>query len=86
MASKRTFHLTQPSPNLLGDKEKRERERERERERKKMRDFIVRSSHFSLDFSAIEPAASDETRGKVDSHYKSYAWVLVLWSFGNSKR
>ena len=41
----------------------------------------MRSSTFSPDFSAIGPAAFDETRGKVDPHYKSYAWVPVLWSF-----
>ena len=38
-------------------------------------------STFFLDFSAIEQAASDETRGKVDPHCKSYAWVPVLGSF-----
>ena len=38
-------------------------------------------STFSLDFLAIKPAASDETKGKVDPHGKGYAWVPVLWSF-----
>ena len=41
----------------------------------------MRISHFSLVFQAIEPAASDETRGKVDPHCKGYTWVPVLWSF-----
>ena len=40
-----------------------------------------RESTFSLDFSAIGPSNSDETRSKVDPHYKSYTWVPVLWSF-----
>ena len=38
-------------------------------------------SNFSLDFPAIGAAVSGETRSKVDPHYKSYAWVPVLWSF-----
>ena len=40
-----------------------------------------RESTFSLDFSVISPSNPGETRGKVDPHYKSYAWVPVLWSF-----
>ena len=31
-----------------------------------MRDFRVRSSHFSLGFPVIGPSNSGETRGKVD--------------------
>ena len=58
-----------------------EREKKEERERKISR---VRSSHFSLDFPTIRPAASGETRGKVDPRCKSYTWVPVLWSFNNS--
>ena len=46
----------------------------------------MRSSTFSLDFLVIGPLNPDETRGKVDPHSKSYAWVLVLWSFKNSGR
>ena len=46
-----------------------------------MRDFRVRSSHFSLGFLVISPSNSGETRGKVDPHSKSYAWVLEVWSF-----
>ena len=45
------------------------------------RNWSERSSHFFLDFSAIGPTASGETRGKVGPHYKSYAWVQVLGSF-----
>ena len=51
-----------------------------------MRDFRMRSPHLSLDFPTIGPLNLGETRGKVDPHYKSYAWVPVLWSFGNSER
>ena len=49
-------------------------------------EFRERESTFSLDIPAIEPAASGETRSKVDPHYKSYAWVPVLWSFDNFGR
>ena len=38
-------------------------------------------SNLSLDFLAIGPTVSGETRSKVDPHYKSYALVPVLWSF-----
>ena len=41
----------------------------------------MRSSHFSLDFSAISPSNPDGIRGKVDPHCKGYAWVPILWSF-----
>ena len=41
----------------------------------------MRSSHFSLGFPVIGPSNPGEARGKVDPHYKSYAWVPVLWSF-----
>ena len=37
----------------------------------KMRDFRVRSSHFSLDFPAIGPAVSGEAREKVLPRDKS---------------
>ena len=46
-----------------------------------MRDFRVRSFHFSLDFPVIGPSNFGKTRGKVDPHCKSYAWVPALWSF-----
>ena len=42
----------------------------------------VRSSHFSLDFPAIEPAISGDARSKVAPRGKDYAWVPVLGSFG----
>ena len=54
---------------------------EKEREKREREDFRERSSTFSLDFSAIGLLNPGETRGKVDPHCKSYAWVLVLWSF-----
>ena len=45
------------------------------------RAFRERSFTLSLDFPAIGPSNPGETRGKVDPHCKSYAWVSVLWSF-----
>ena len=41
----------------------------------------MRSSHFSLEFLAIEPSVSDKARSKVAPHGKDYAWVPVLGSF-----
>ena len=46
----------------------------------------VRSSHFSLDFSAIGPANSSEARSKVAPHGKDYAWVPVLGSFNKLRK
>ena len=47
-----------------------------------MRERILeRESTFSLDFPTIDPSNFGETKGKVDPHYKSYAWVPILWSF-----
>ena len=68
--------MTNLDPTCLGGK-KRERERKKEF-------FRERSSHFSIDFPLIGLSNSGETRGKVDPHCKSYAWVPVLWSFDNS--
>ena len=68
--------MTQLDPTGLGGK-KREREIKREKER----EFKERGSTFSLNFPAIGPSNPGETRGKVAPHYKSYTWVLVLWSF-----
>ena len=78
----------QVDPYLLPNQFGRERKREKRGNRKKEgeREFRVRSSHFSLDFSAIKRVASGETRGKVDPHGKGYTWVPVLWSFDNSER
>ena len=73
--------LTNLDPTGLGGKK-----RERERKREKGREFRERGSNFSLDFSAIGSSNSGETRAKVNPHYKSYAWVPVLWSFDNSGR
>ena len=65
--------------DLMGEKRgKIEREKKEERERRNSRE---RDSTFSLDFSVIGPSTSGKTKGKVDPHCKSYAWVLVLWSF-----
>ena len=68
--------------------ERREGERERKAiergEREEEEGFRVRSSHFSLDLSTIGLSNPGETRGKVHPHYKSYAWVLILWIFYNS--
>ena len=63
----------------MGEKKRKiEREKKEERERINSRE---RDSTFSLDFLAIGPSNSNDTRGKVDPHCKSYAWVPVLWSF-----
>ena len=62
------------------------KKREKERKRVKGREFRQRGSTLSLDFPAIGPSNPGETRGKVDPHCKSYAWVPILWSFGNSGR
>ena len=63
-----------------------ERKREGEksangRERERCEIFRERSSTFSLEFPAIGPTSSDETRSKVAPHGKDYAWVLVSGSF-----
>ena len=65
--------LTNLDPTSLGGKK-----RERGRKREKGREFRERGSNFSLDFLVIGPSNPSETRGKVDPHYKSYAWVPVL--------
>ena len=68
--------LTNLDPTGLGGKK-----RERERKKEKGRAFRKRSSHFSLYFPTISPSNPGETKGKVDPHCKSYAWLLVLRSF-----
>ena len=85
MASEKTILLTQLDPTGLDGGKGRENKERKERGKRK-ENSRVRSSHFSLDFPAIGLAASGETRGKVDPHCKSYAWVPVLWSFNNSGR
>ena len=55
-------------------------------EKEEEESFRERNSHFFLDFPTIGPSNPSETRGKVYPHCKSYAWVPVLWSFGNSGR
>ena len=72
--------MTNLDPTGFGGEGGREKEREEEE------DFRERESTISLDFPAIGPSNSGETRGKVDPHYKSYAWVPVLWSFDNFGR
>ena len=73
--------LTNLDPTGLGGKKK-----EREIKREKGREFREGGSTFSLDFPAIGSSNPGEIRGKVDPPGKSYAWVPVLWSFGNSGR
>ena len=53
-------------------------EKKEERERRNSRE---RGSTFSLDYLVIGSLNSGETRGKVDPHCKSYAWVPKVWSF-----
>ena len=43
--------------------------------------FREKSSTFSLEFSAIGPASSDEARSKVVPHGKDYIWVPDSGSF-----
>ena len=54
--------------------------------REKREELLEREALTSLDLPAIGQSNPAETRGKVDPHCKSYAWVLVLWSFDNSWR
>ena len=54
------------------------REKKEERERINSKE---RGSTVSLDFPVIGSSNPGETRGKVDPHGKSYAWVPVLWIF-----
>ena len=82
VASEITSHLTTIFSQPVWGEGKRGRDLEREKKKR----ILERDSTFSLNFPAISPSNSDETRGKVDPHCKSYAWVPVLWSFGNSKR
>ena len=72
--------LTHALTNQFGRGESKPR-----KEGEKRRAFRERSSHFSLDFPAIGPSNPGKTRGKVDPHCKSYAWVPILWSFDNSE-
>ena len=71
MESEKTILLTQLDPIRL-DGRKGKENRERKERGKRKENSRVRNSHFSLDFSAIRPAAFGETRGKVDPHCKSY--------------
>ena len=57
MASEKTILLTQP--DWMG------KNRERKERGKKKEDSRVRSSHFSLDFLAIGPAASARQEAKL---------------------
>ena len=74
--------MTQVLPTGIGRWE-REREEKREEEEEEARE---RESTFSQDFPMIRQLNPDETKDKVDPHYKSYVWVPVLWSFNNSER
>ena len=69
--------LDQVDPTSLGEREGTNRGIG---ERKKW-DFRERSSTFSLEFPAIGPSVSDETRSKVAPHDKGCAWLPVLRSF-----
>ena len=67
------------------DREKRKK-RENGRERGKVWDFRERSSTFSLEFSVIGPASSDEARSKVAPHGKDYTWVPVSGGFDKLRK
>ena len=82
VASEMTSHLT----TIFSQPVWEEGKRERYGERKGRKGFRKRVSTFSLDFPVIGPANFGEVRSKVGLCYKGYAWVLVLWSFGNSER
>ena len=82
VASEMTSHLTTIFSQPVWEEGKRGRERER-KERKGFRESV---STFFLDFIVIGQANSVEARSKVGLHCKGYAWVPVLWSFGNSER
>ena len=79
LASERTSHLTPFLAQSVWERREKGREKRGEGVRK-------RDSTFSLDFPAIGASNPGETRGKVVPHCKSYAWVLVLWSFDKSER
>ena len=64
---------------------KGELEREKERERKEGI-FRERGSNFSLEFPAIGPSVSGETRSKVTLHGKGYTWAPVLGSFDKLRK
>ena len=70
--------MTNLDPTGLGGKKREKRDKERE--------FREKGSTFSLGFLTIGSSNPGETGGKVDLHYKSYTWVPILWSFGNSGR
>ena len=80
----RTSPLDQVFQPGLGGKDEREKEQmERDREREGFRE---RGSTFSLSFSMIGQASSDEARSKVAPHGKDYTWVPVLWSFDKLRK
>ena len=85
MAMRGQVLLTLILTKLVGKREGG-RERRNRKKREKRRDFRERESTLSLDFPTIGLSNLGETRGKVDPHYKSYAWVLEFWSFDNSGR
>ena len=76
VVSERTSHLTTIFSQPVWGKEE-----ERETNGGRGGRVRVRSSYFSLDFQAIGPSNSCETRDKVDPPCKSYAWVPEVWSF-----
>ena len=71
------------SPKSVWERKKREKKRKR---KGKCGVFRERSSTFSLKFSAIGPAASDEARSKVAPHGEDYTWVPVLRSLDQLRK
>ena len=85
----RNGHVAMRGQVLLTKSPKSVWERKRERGRPTEREgaiFRERSSTFSLEFSTIGPASSDEARSKVAPHGKDYMWVPISGSFDKLRK
>ena len=80
MALRGLFSCPNLDPNQFGRGKEREGDQPRKGDRER-EGFRERSSTFSLEFSAIGPASSDEARSKVAPHGKDYTWVPISGSF-----
>ena len=79
--NERTSPLDPILTKLVGRREGERGEKTERGKKEEEESFRERISHFSLEFPTIGQSNPDETKGKVDPHCKSYAWVPVLWSF-----